>query len=102
MVNKRRFIIIITAFAVLTAGAFYAFADQENNFDAPCEHSYALKSFSGNVAHFDCEHCGDVQELPFYDYVGAQRGDSSFEPLLDRNSDGIINGRDLAHLKNPQ
>ncbi|MBR0411964.1 MAG: hypothetical protein IJI47_00135 [Eubacterium sp.] len=100
MKNKTRLILAVSAIAVLCAAAFTVFADQENNFDSPCEHSYAVREFSGNTAHFVCEHCGDEQSIPFADYVGARSTDSDFEPLLDLNNDGIINGRDLANLKN--
>lgn len=98
-INKKRIAFAAVAVAMCLA-ALTAFANQENNFDSPCEHSFVRTGFSNNAVHIRCEHCNEEQSLQFSDYVGAESTDSDFEPLLDINEDNIINGRDLAYLKN--
>ncbi|MBR3149386.1 MAG: family 43 glycosylhydrolase [Eubacterium sp.] len=49
-----------------------------------------------------CKNCGETKNIDFTDYLNLTPEDEGYDELVDVNRDGIINGRDLAHLKNPQ
>ena len=102
MNKKTRLLAVGICALAISLGVFTALGDQENNYESPCEHSYSVSSFSGNTVYTVCEHCGTETALDFADYVGAEENDGRYTAELDVNSDGIINGRDLAHLKNPE
>lgn len=64
------------------------------------EHHYALTAFSDdNVATISCTGgCGDTRTVRFLDCLNEKKGSANYEPLLDVNSDGYINGRDYVLL----
>ena len=47
-----------------------------------------------------CDDCGMQKSFDVSDYLGARAGDTNYDEDIDVNSDGIINGRDVAQLKN--
>ncbi len=98
--NNIKKVLAVSAVAVtVTAGAIAVLADQENNFDSPCVHSYQVTAFANNTATAYCSHCGDVQQFNFAESVGAVENEADYAKALDVYADGIINGRDLAHFK---
>ena len=46
-----------------------------------------------------CNKCGLDETVEFSDVLNAETGDENYNESIDINSDGIINGRDLAALK---
>ncbi|MBE6816930.1 MAG: hypothetical protein E7520_04415 [Ruminococcaceae bacterium] len=100
MKNKKYIIIVISLFLVAATASIVAFAGQENNYTVPCEqHSYKVMDFSDNTVFLRCEDCDEKTHLDFADLVGAAAGDDRYVAIADVNHDGVINGRDLAHLK---
>ncbi len=79
---------ILLATVLLCVGVYTAFA-------SPCAHRYGVVSFADNTAHLRCVHCHAEQTLSFADCVDA----ADYNPALDYNADGFVNGRDLAYLK---
>lgn len=64
------------------------------------KHHYAVTAFSDdNVATISCTGgCGYSRTVRFLDCLNAKTGSENYEPLLDVNSDGYINGRDYVLL----
>ncbi len=63
-------------------------------------HIFRVVDFGDNMIIMACLNgCGTEQEYNFAEMVGAELGDSNYNASFDLNSDGIINGRDLAKLK---
>lgn len=63
------------------------------------EHTEAVTAFDNNIATISCSSCGAApRTVAFADCLNLTSSDAGFEPLLDINSDGIINARDLAEL----
>lgn len=62
------------------------------------EHTEAVTAFKDNIATITCTNCGAQRTAAFADCLNLTSADAGFEPLLDTNSDGIINARDLAEL----
>ena len=54
-------------------------------------------------SHFtlNCSKCGLNKSVEFADYLNLTESDPGYDEDVDVNGDGIINGRDLACLKNP-
>lgn len=95
--KKRNYLIIATVlFLLVTSASLIVFADQENNFNAPCsEHEYQIINFdaeSGEI-DFECENCEEKHKELFAEHIN-ERGYES----IDMNHDGIVNAKDFAYL----
>lgn len=62
------------------------------------QHSYELTGFIRHTAMGTCPICGAVASAKFDDCINAVSGDANYYSMLDANSDGIINMRDLPIL----
>ncbi|MBR3148769.1 MAG: hypothetical protein IKF64_01240 [Eubacterium sp.] len=87
---------------------FVAWSDTYDNIVADKEiyatwrddHIFAVTGFAGNIITMSCLNgCGTTMQMNFADVVGAELGDSNYYDAIDLNYDGIINGKDLAYLK---
>ena len=79
--------------AVISTGLIMAMADQENEFEEPCEHEYQITAFNHGEITFTCEICEDT----YTDYFVKHINERGYEPI-DMNHDGIVNGKDYAYL----
>ena len=67
------------------------------------DHVFRVVGFDNNNISLECLNgCGTNTTVSFFDYVGAEYGDSNYNDAFDLNADGIINGKDLAYLKKGQ
>lgn len=62
------------------------------------KHSEAVTGFDNGIAEITCSVCGSARTAVFADHINAVQGNEAYEPLLDVNSDGVINSRDFAEL----
>ena len=73
----------------------------KDNYINALGHNYAVSSFSNNSVCVTCQRsgCNNTAQYDFFSLVGAEAGNDAYVAIADVNSDGIINGRDLAVLK---
>ncbi len=79
--------------SVVGTGLIIAFADQENEFEIPCEHEYEVVAFNHGEVTFQCEICGETCTDDFVNHINQRN-----YTLMDMNNDGIVNGKDYAYL----
>lgn len=63
-------------------------------------HSKYISEFDDNTVYVECENgCGEHWAYDFSRLTGRTTTDSDYVEIVDVNSDGVINGRDLVYLK---